>query len=201
MVAVSADVSDQSIANGSLNESVGLSDSGAPSNDYALRASDSGAGNFEGNANRGPAPVLQDPHSGSASFQTMATRGRTSNTGADTNTVEAATSKALKFPPKSGCEAIAVNKPCFLTHPDMGDEAVAEGRTGGSWRAKAQKFGKLCEQGEQMVQIYKVLLPKIRLLHVEDRHQFVYLEDAIVKSTGSNVFVKWDCKYLHKKSF
>ena len=115
--------------------------------------------------------------------------------------MEASTAIALKFPPKSGCEAIAVNKPCFLTHPDMGDEAVAEGRTGGSWRAKAQKFGKLCEQGEQMVQIYKVLLPKIRLLHVEDRHQFVYLEDAIVKSTGSNVFVKWDCKYLHKKSF
>ncbi|KAG0597005.1 hypothetical protein M758_UG303400 [Ceratodon purpureus] len=200
MVAILADVSDQSIVNGSVNDSVGISDTVALECEFTIQASQYRAANFGQVSHRGPPHVLQDPQCGSNTFQTMETRGRTSPSGLETSDAVVSTSKALNFSPKSRCNSIVVNKPCYLTHPGMGDKAMAEGRTGGSWRAKAQKFGNLCQQGEQMVQIHKVLVPNIRLLQVEARQLFEYLDDAVMKSTGSNVFVKWDCKYLHKKS-
>ena len=150
---------------------------------------------------RGPPPVLQDPHCNLPTPQTIATRGRTTSQSLEVATQNKSPIRCeLKFTPRAGADAIAVNKLCYITHPDMGDDAVAERRTGGSWKAKAQKLGNLCRQGEQMVQIHKVLLPNIRLIHVEERQPFRYLEDALVKSKGSNVFVKSDAKYIHKKS-
>ena len=108
--------------------------------------------------------------------------------------------KALRFPPRPGSDAIAVNKVCYISHPGMGDDAVAEGRTGGSWKAKASKLGHLCGPGEQMIQVHKVLVPNVQLLYPEERQAFKFLEDAVVKPTGSNVFIKWDAKHIHKKT-
>ena len=51
-----------------------------------------------------------------------------------------------------------------------------------------------------MIQVHKVLIPHLRLLHAKDRQPFESLDDAVVKSTGSNVFVKWDSRYIHKKT-
>ncbi|KAG0573679.1 hypothetical protein KC19_VG199900 [Ceratodon purpureus] len=201
MVAVSADVSDQSIANGSLNDSVEVQDNVAPGCDFKPPPVVPGASKFSSVQGRGPPPVLQDPHTIYVASQPILTRGRTTNAVTETSDFNAFSPQMLKFPPKTSSEAVAVNKPCFITHPDMGDEAVAEGRTGGSWKAQSQKLGNLCQQGEQMVQVHKVFVKNLRLLHVESRQPFQFLEDAVVKCSGSNVFVKWDCKYIHKKSF
>ncbi|KAG0624622.1 hypothetical protein M758_3G261800 [Ceratodon purpureus] len=201
MVAVSADVSDQSIANGSVNDSIGHPANAAPDRDFTSPVIDAGVATYSTLHDRGPRPVLQDPHSSTGACQTNLTRGKTSNEVMETHPVDASSALFLKFPPKAGSDAVAVNKACYITHPDMGDEAVAEGRTGGSWKAKAQKLGNLCQQGEQMVQIHKVLVQKVRLLHVEERQPFQFLDDAVVKCVGSNVFVKWDCKFIHKKTF
>ena len=100
-------------------------------------ATESAARQLDAVCDRSPRPLLQDPQSSTITTVTMATRGRASGVGTETADVLALNALALKFPPKSGNDAIAVNKPCYLMHPDMGDEAVAEGRTGGSWRAKA----------------------------------------------------------------
>lgn len=98
--------------------------------------------------------------------------------------------------PRESEDPIACNKPCYILHPDFPDLVVAEGKSGGSWKARTQKFGHLCSKGEHMVQVHEVKIPKCRLLHLEDRQPFEVLEDALVKRTGSTVFVKWSTRHL-----
>ena len=98
--------------------------------------------------------------------------------------------------PRLSDDPIACNKPCFILHPDFPDAVVAEGKSGGSWKAKTQKLGHLCNKGEQMVQVHKVSQTGCRLLHVEERQSFRILDDAVVKKTGSAIYVKWDTRYL-----
>ncbi|KAG0573148.1 hypothetical protein KC19_VG152500 [Ceratodon purpureus] len=201
LVAVSADVSNQSIANGSVNDSVGVPLSAAEESPTVVPTSDSGVKHMNNAIARGPPPVLLDPHCKNVTFETLASRERSTTVSMESLPVAPSPSRTLKFPPRIGSDVIAVNKPSYICHLDMGNDAVVEGRTGGSWKAKSQKLGTLCQQGEQMVQIHKVLVPHVPLLHLESRQPFQCLEEAIAKSTGSNVFIKWDCKYIHKKSF
>ncbi|KAG0596869.1 hypothetical protein M758_UG290800 [Ceratodon purpureus] len=200
MQAVSTDISFESVANNSVNERA------APVNGAALESVsmlDPSSGGNTGQTmttRRGPAPTLHDPHGVVAMIPTVSTRGRGLPSEIETGGEELFVDPALKFPPRATNEAIAVNKLCYLSHPNGGDNVVAEGKTGGSWKARAQKFGHLCNNGEKMVQIHRVLIPNLPLLHIESRQPFRTIDDALVKPTGSNVFVKWDTRYLHKKT-
>ena len=78
---------------------------------------------------------------------------------------------------------------CYVLHPDKRDTIVAEGRTGGSWKSHSAKFGSLCSEGEQMVQIHKILVPNLPLIFVEDRQPFTLLEHALMKPSRSSVYI------------
>ena len=199
MHAVSTDVSDHSIANGSVNDSAGLPSTSGPGSHATCTLTRNTDPDTRMSEDRRPPPTLQDPHMCIQEPPAMATRGRTTPLDGGAQGIEVQEHSDLKFPPRASNDAIAVNKLCYLSHPDYGDDVVAEGRTGGSWKAKAQKFGRLCSVGEQMVQIHKVFVPHLRLLHLEERQAFVTIGDAVVKATGSNVYVKWNAKYLHKR--
>ena len=200
MHAVSTDVSDQSIAIGSINDSAGVPATSCPGSQTTFPLTQIAETVTRIREERGPPPTLQDPHMSLDTAPAMATRNRCSPTDDGVTRNVDVEKSLMKFPPRASNDAIAVNKLCYLLHPDCGDDVVAEGRTGGSWKAKAQKFGRLCAVGEQMVQIHRVLVPNLRLLHLEERQPFETLEDAVVKPTGSNVYVKWDTKYVHKRA-
>ena len=105
-----------------------------------------------------------------------------------------------KCAPKEKAEAVACMRLCWILHPDAGDDIVAEGRAGGSWKSPTQKFGNLCSFGDQMVQVHKVFFGNYRLLHLEERNpSFSTLEHAVVKSKYSNVYIKWDSRFLIAK--
>ena len=46
-----------------------------------------------------------------------------------------------------------------------------------------------------MVPIHKVHIPGLKVLHVKARHPCTIMDDAVVKTSGSNVFIKWESKY------
>ena len=95
--------------------------------------------------------------------------------------------------------ALAANCLCFVSHPDTGTTIVAKGRTGGSWKSPSQRYGNLCGEGEQMVQLHKINVPNLRLVFIEDRQPFTVMEHALGKSSGSSVYVKWQSRMLIKK--
>ena len=101
--------------------------------------------------------------------------------------------------PRLSSNPLAANCFCYVQHPEKGDTIVAEGRTGGSWKSHSAKFGKFCSEGEQMVQIHKILVPNLPLIFVEDRQPFTLLEHALVKPSGSSVYIKWHSRLLRKK--
>ena len=101
--------------------------------------------------------------------------------------------------PRITSGALAANKPCFILHPDHGDTVVAEGKTGGSWKSPSQKLGALCLEGQQMVQVHKIIKTGLPLIFSEQRHPFTTLDQALVKPSGSGVYVKWYSRLLHKK--
>ena len=109
----------------------------------------------------------------------------------------------MKFPmvilPRLTTDPLAANNLCYVLHPDQGSTVVAEGRTGGSWKCRSGKFGKLCSEGQQMVRIHKVLVPNLPLIFIEDRQPFSLLDHALVKASGSNVYIKWQTRLLLKK--
>lgn len=105
-----------------------------------------------------------------------------------------------KCAPKEKADAIACTRACWILHPDAGDNIVGEGRAGGSWKCPTQKFGHLCSFGDQMVQVHRVFYGEHRLLHCEDRNRaFSTLSDAVVKPKYSNVYIKWDSRFLIAK--
>ncbi|KAG0572639.1 hypothetical protein KC19_VG112900 [Ceratodon purpureus] len=87
----------------------------------------------------------------------------------------------------------------YILHPDYDNVIVAEGRAGGSWKSPSAKFGSLCTEGQQMVQIHKVIKTGVPLIFLEDRQPFRILDDTLVKPSGSSVCVKWQ-SILTKKS-
>ena len=102
--------------------------------------------------------------------------------------------------PRSTRDAIAANLLCFILHLDYGSTITAEGRAGGSWKSPSAKLGSLCSEGQQMVQIHKLNKPNIRLPFIEERQPFTLLDHALVKPTGSSVYVKWPTNLLWKKT-
>ena len=102
--------------------------------------------------------------------------------------------------PRITSGAIAANCLVFILHPNCGNTVVAEGRSGSSWKSPKGKFGSLCSEGQQMVQVHKVIVPNLPLIHLEERHSFTTLDQVVVKPSGSSVYVKWDSRLLHRKS-
>ena len=98
--------------------------------------------------------------------------------------------------PRISSEPIACNKACYILHPDFPDTVVAEGRSGGSWKARTQKLGHLCDKGEQMVQVHQINKEGCKILFPEERQPFRILDEALVKKTGSAIYVKWNTRYL-----
>ncbi|KAG0573626.1 hypothetical protein KC19_VG194700 [Ceratodon purpureus] len=94
---------------------------------------------------------------------------------------------------------IAANKQVYILHPDFADIIVAEGRSGGSWKSQSAKFGKMCEEGQQIVQIHKIIKPNVPLIFIEERQPFMVLEHALVKPHGSSVYMKWLSNLLQAK--
>ena len=105
----------------------------------------------------------------------------------------------LTLQPRDSNDSVAANTLCFILHPGHGNNIVAEGRTGGSWKSPSGKFGLLCQEGEQMVQIHKILIPGLRLIFIEERQPFTILDHALVKPSGSSVYVKWLTRLLWKR--
>ena len=101
--------------------------------------------------------------------------------------------------PRITSNALSANRLCFILHPNSGDTIVAEGRTGGSWKSPSQKFGLLCAEGQQMVQIHRILVPNLPLIFIEERQPFTLMDHAVVKPSGSSVYVKWNTQLLWKK--
>ena len=61
-------------------------------------------------------------------------RGGTADLVADVGILEGA--ERTKCALKEKAEAIACTRACWILHPDAGDDIVAEGRAGGSWKAQ-----------------------------------------------------------------
>ena len=78
----------------------------------------------------------------------------------------------LTLQPRDSSDPVAAHSLCFILHPDYGNTVVAEGRTDGSWKSPSGRFGSLCHEGEQMVQIHKILIPDLPLIFIEDRQPF-----------------------------
>ena len=102
----------------------------------------------------------------------------------------------LMMMPRISNDPIACNKRCYILHPDFPDTVVGEGKSGGSWKCRTQKLGHLCSNGEQMVQVHSVIQGGCKLMHAEERHKFRTLEEALVKTSGSSVYIKWCSRYL-----
>lgn len=81
--------------------------------------------------------------------------------------------------------------------PDLLGRALALGKFGVHGKSKNNKLGSLCETGTHIIQVYLVLHKDLPLLHLEpDRHEFKVLEDAIVHSEGSSMFIKFNAKFI-----
>lgn len=106
----------------------------------------------------------------------------------------------LTLPPRITSNAIAANALCFILQLDHGNTIVAEGRAGGSWKSPSARLGSLCAEGQQMVQVHKIIVPNVPLVFTEDRHPFTTLDQALVKPSGSSVYVKWISKLRYKKN-
>ena len=136
----------------------------------------------------------------SAAIPGVSTRSRVAVAEIGTYNGTSASLEKTKCAPKEKAEAIACNRPCWVLHPNAGDEIIGEGRAGGSWKSSTTKFGHLCAYGEQMVQLHKVFSEDHPLLYREDRNsEFKTIKDAVVKPKYSNVYIKWDSRYLIAK--
>ncbi|KAG0554595.1 hypothetical protein KC19_12G103400 [Ceratodon purpureus] len=102
----------------------------------------------------------------------------------------------LTLQPRFTSHALAANSLCYILHPDHGNTVVGEGRTGGSWKCRSGKYGSLCSEGEQMLQIHKLIKTGLPLVFVEGRQPFTTMDQALVKPSGSSVYVKWLTRLL-----
>ncbi|KAG0574226.1 hypothetical protein KC19_VG245500 [Ceratodon purpureus] len=106
----------------------------------------------------------------------------------------------LTLSPRMTSHALAANSLCYILHPTCGKTIVAEGRARGSWKCPSGKYGVLCAEGQQMVQVHKIIVPNLPLMHIEERHNLKTLDQALVKPLGSNVYVKWDTRLLWRRN-
>ncbi|KAG0575076.1 hypothetical protein KC19_VG316000 [Ceratodon purpureus] len=127
-----------------------------------------------------PAQSLPDP-----SEDGVTTRRMTAVGAQDTILREPRMKFPLTLTPRITKQLVAAICLVFILHPDHGGNIVGEGRTGGSWKAQSRMMGSLCSEGEQMVQVHKVLIPNVPLVFVETRQPFTLLDHAIVKPSGS----------------
>ena len=50
-----------------------------------------------------------------------------------------------------------------------------------------------------MVQIHQILVPGLPVIFTKERHALAMLDEALVKPSGSSVYVKWQSCLLWKK--
>lgn len=146
------------------------------------------------------AQAIADPTGSSAEDCAPKTRGE--KRGAS----PCALRRAIKVPPplpRLTSHPLPYSTPVMILHPDYAN-IVGYGKAGASWKNKAGKLGKLCEPGEQMVQINTINVSGVPLLHTDERHIAKTLDGALTPipiSTGQKVFyVKWNTRYLVKET-
>ena len=132
---------------------------------------------------------------GSTTHDGVATRRMTSQGEAEQVRVPR-TRFELTLQPRFTSHALAANSLCYILHPDHGNTVIGEGQTGGSWKCRSGKFGNLCSEGEQMLQIHKVIKTGLPLIFHEQRQPFTTMDQAIVKPSGSSIYVKWQTRLL-----
>jgi hypothetical protein len=88
-------------------------------------------------------------------------------------------------------DPVVIGKPCWILHPLHPQVAIGYGKT------KGQRLAGCCVHGEQMVQVYGTFRESVLLMFYElQRQPFRLLDEAIVPTSGSGVYVKWDTWYL-----
>jgi hypothetical protein len=94
-------------------------------------------------------------------------------------------------------DPVAVGKPCWILHPLHPQVAIRYGKTSPTWKTKGQQLAGCCVHGEQMVQVHWTFRESVPLIFCElQRQPFRLLDEAIVPTSGSGVYVKWDTWYL-----
>jgi hypothetical protein len=92
---------------------------------------------------------------------------------------------------------VAVGKLCWILHPMHPQIAIVYGKTGPTWKTKRQRLASCCVHGEQMVQVHGTFRESVPLMFCElERQPFRVIDEAIVPTSGSGVYVKWDTRYL-----
>ena len=59
-------------------------------------------------------------------------------------------------------------------------------------------LGPLCELGQQMVQVHRIVIPGVPLMFIEDRHHATTLDGAVTPPGQKPLYIKWDTRYMRK---
>jgi hypothetical protein len=105
----------------------------------------------------------------------------------------------LTLVPRTNAAVIPYSSQVFLLHPSFPGVLVAEGRVGASWKNTKGLLGPLCEPGQQMVALNKVVITGVPLMFLETRHHAKTLDGALTPSGQKPMYIKWDIRYMHKK--
>jgi hypothetical protein len=92
---------------------------------------------------------------------------------------------------------IAYSTTVQILHPGHEGE-VARGKVGASWKNTKGLLGPLCEPGQQMVQVHRIVIPGVPLMFIEDRHHAMTLDGAVTPPGHKPLYIKWDTRYMRK---
>jgi hypothetical protein len=84
-----------------------------------------------------------------------------------------------------------------ILHPSHYGE-VAQGKVGASWKNTKTKFGPLCEPGQQMVQVLKIVVIGVPLMFLESQHHAMTLDGALSVPKQKPLWIKWETRYMVK---
>lgn len=96
--------------------------------------------------------------------------------------------------PRLTADAVAANKPIWILHPEHGDTAVAQGKSGISWKSKT-KMGAMCANGEQWIFVHRVLKSNVQVLFGGNCDGVQTLESALPPSSGKHECIKWSSRH------
>lgn len=98
--------------------------------------------------------------------------------------------------PRCSDAPVAANKTVWIIHPLHPQVVAAAGKTGVSWKSKANKLGPLCQEGTQWVFIHRVFIGDVAVMYPDPDVGVMKLSDSQYPSTGKQKPIKWDSKYL-----
>lgn len=96
--------------------------------------------------------------------------------------------------PRLTTDPLAANKPIWILHPQYGERAVAQGKSGISWKSKT-KMGTMCATGEQWIFVHRILIVDVPVLHGSASDGPQTLECALPPTTGKHHCIKWSSRY------